>query len=560
MPSEHPAHDRSSPPGPSASRPAGPHAASADKSAAAPRDAAVPPAALSNAALASIIESVAAINASLDLSPTLMAIARSAAEVLGADASSVLLLDPVRDKLTFVAAVGDRAPLLIGESFDAKLGIAGRVASTGTAMLVTDVRESPDFFRGIDDKSSYRTESMVAAPMRRDNAVIGVIEVLNKRGGQSFTPDDVTILDFFANLAALSVSKAQAHEAVKRENRALRATSAPAEMIGRSPALANVLALVQRVAPTNATVLLLGETGTGKELTARAVHAGSQRAKRPFIAINCAALPESLLESELFGHEAGAFTGATSQKLGRFELADGGTLFLDEIGDITPVTQIKLLRVLQEREFVRVGGSQTVSCDVRIIAATNRNLTQAIQAGLFREDLYYRLNVFPIELPPLRERREDIPLLVEHFCQATARHLGVRAPAVSPEAMEALRQYRWPGNIRELRNVLERAVLLCDGPQLEITHLPREISNPAAGAAFGAIPPGFAAAPDCSGNAPATPAERRSVLADQERAAVEQALRANDWNQTRAARALGISRDNLRYRMKKFGLERPDRA
>ena len=306
-------------------------------------------------------------------------------------------------------------------------------------------------------------------------------------------------------------------------------------LIGSSPAMEAVYRLTRKVARTGASVLLLGETGTGKEVTARQVHAASPRSERPFIAINCAALPETLLESELFGHEKGAFTGAHAEKMGRFELADGGSLFLDEIGDISMSTQVKLLRVLQEREFVRVGGTKTISTDVRIIAATNRNLREAMEAGTFREDLYYRLNVFPINLPPLRARREDIPLLVDHFIQVSCVHLGCMKPTVSDEAMALLASYRWPGNIRELQNVIERSVLLADGATLVPAHLPKEII----------------------GDEPmAETPKGESSLWGYEKALIVKALRENGWNQSKAARSLGISRDNLRYRVKKFNIEK----
>ena len=487
--------------------------------------------------LAALVEASAAINASLELSTTLQAVARCAADVLDAEASSVLLLDKGRGKLVFQAAVGDRSDALLGEEFDADLGIAGRVASTGQAMLVTDVAGNDTFFKGIDDKCSFQTRGLIAAPMRCRDQIVGVVEVLNKRGDADFNERDLELLRIFANLAAISASNAKVHEALKKENVGLREGARPEEtIVGDSPALGEVLQLCERVAGTDATVLLLGETGTGKELTARRVHAQSRRQAKPFIAVNCAALPETLLESELFGYEAGAFTGATARKLGRFELADAGTLFLDEIGDISASTQIKLLRVLQEREFVRVGGTQTVACDVRIIAATNRDLKSAMAEGGFREDLYYRLNVFPILLPPLRERREDIPLLVEHFVGRYAAELGRPRLEVEPPAMTLLREYDWPGNIREMRNVVERAVLLCDSTTLAVAHLPREIAADSGPAAQDAAP---------------------STLEDYEKAMIIRSLEEHDWNQTQAAKALSITRDNLRYRLRKYGIERP---
>jgi Nif-specific regulatory protein len=487
-------------------------------------------------AASALVEASAAINDSLDLGEVLQAIAHKAAAVLQSEASSVLLLDKNRGKLVFMAAVGDRGPALIGEEFDAGLGIAGRVASTGKPVVVPDVHEHKDFFNGIDAKSSFQTRGLIAAPMIRKDEVVGVVEVLNKLGGGAFSEDDLTLLQIFANLAASGVHNAAEHETVVRANRGFRESIRPkAPIIGNSAALRQVTDMVNRVAGSNATVLLLGETGTGKELAARQIHGASPRNDKPFIAINCAALPETLLESELFGHEKGAFTGAHADKMGRFELAHGGTLFLDEIGDISLSTQIKLLRVLQEKEFVRVGGTRTISTDVRIIAATNRDLRQAMEKGGFREDLYYRLNVFPINMPPLRQRREDIPLLVEHFVALASGDLGCPRPGVGDEAMALLASYNWPGNIRELQNVVERAVLLADGAALASAHLPKEI-----------VGEGAAQPPDKS----------ESSLWGYEKALIVKALRENNWNQSKAARILGISRDNLRYRVKKFEIQR----
>jgi len=258
----------------------------------------------------------------------------------------------------------------------------------------------------------------------------------------------------------------QAEERLQHENVALREEIDKAsmfeEIVGTSPALRKVLSRVSKVGPTDSTVLLTGETGTGKELVARAIHRRSKRASRPFVSVNCAAVPRDLIASELFGHEKGAFTGALQRRLGRFELAEGGTIFLDELGELTPETQVALLRVLQEREFERVGGNQSIRADVRVIAATNRSLEAGITAGTFRRDLFYRLNVFPIEIPPLRERKEDIPMLVEYFIHRYARKAGKRIRSVEKTTMELLSSYSWPGNIRELQNVVERSIIVCE--------------------------------------------------------------------------------------------------
>jgi transcriptional regulator with GAF, ATPase, and Fis domain len=264
----------------------------------------------------------------------------------------------------------------------------------------------------------------------------------------------------------------QSKDKLKHENIALREEidqgSMCDEIVGSSGALQKVLSLVSKVAPTDATVLITGETGTGKELVARAIHRRSRRSSRAFVSINCAAIPRDLIASELFGHEKGSFTGAWEQRLGRFELAEGGTIFLDEVGELPLETQIALLRVLQEHEFERVGGTRSIRTNVRVIAATNRNLQEAIAAGTFRSDLFYRLNVFPIEIAPLRERREDIPVLVEYFVKHCARNVGKNIQGITKESLDLLRSYPWPGNIRELQNVIERSVIMCETENLSV--------------------------------------------------------------------------------------------
>jgi formate hydrogenlyase transcriptional activator len=309
------------------------------------------------------------------------------------------------------------------------------------------------------------------------------------------------------------------------------------QIIGSSPALESVLAQVERVAPTDSTVLILGETGTGKELIAKAVHNVSARCGKPFVKLNCAAIPFDLLESELFGHERGAFTGAIAQKMGRFELADQGTLFLDEIGDIPLALQPKLLRVLQEQEFERLGSGRTHKVNVRLVAATHRDLLEMVNRSQFRSDLYYRLNVFPLELPALRERREDIAPLVLHYVDIFARRMGKRIDQVPEETLSAFEAYTWPGNVRELQNLIERAVILSDDGRFH-NPLPRQVA-----AHIGANP-------------------EPSTLKDSERALILRTLETAGWvigGATGAAAKLGLKRTTLIAKMKKLGIARPER-
>jgi two-component system, NtrC family, response regulator AtoC len=330
-------------------------------------------------------------------------------------------------------------------------------------------------------------------------------------------------------------------------------------IIGDSPALREVLSKVEQVAPTNSTVLLRGETGTGKELVAHAIHINSKREEKPFVRVNCASLAPGVLESELFGHEKGSFTGAMERRRGRFELADGGTLFLDECGDLPMEVQIKLLRTLQERELERVGGNETVKVDVRVVSATNRNLEKMIEDGDFREDLYYRLNVFPINLPPLRDRPEDLPVLLNHFIMKFARQMGVPAAPASTDAVAKLREYNWPGNVRELENIVERAMILARGVPLGAQHL--DFGRRAQPSQSGPVPSITTQAPSApvgAGSAAAAGDEGKSLaerLLDSERKEIVAAVEKSRGNIASASRMLGINRSTLYYRLRKHGLE-----
>jgi DNA-binding NtrC family response regulator len=327
---------------------------------------------------------------------------------------------------------------------------------------------------------------------------------------------------------------------LREENRTLREALgqkyAHPNVVTRSAKMQEVLATIERIAPTNSTVLLGGESGVGKDLIAHVLHEKSRRASGPFIKINSTAIPESLLESELFGYEKGAFTGATATKPGKFELADKGTLFLDEIGDVPPATQVKLLRVLQEREFERLGGTRTLKVDVRLVAATNRDLRAALEEGTFREDLYYRLNVVPIDIPPLREHTEDIPDLVQLFIERFSRGSGKPVTAIRPEALQRLMEFHWPGNVRELENVIERACAMAKGSVLELEDIRLEPARPRPALESGALlPEGF-------------------TLEQWEDEMIREALRRTAGNKSRAARMLGLSRNALRYRLSRMGI------
>jgi two-component system, NtrC family, nitrogen regulation response regulator NtrX len=339
-----------------------------------------------------------------------------------------------------------------------------------------------------------------------------------------------------------------------RENVALRKqVSRSRSLIGQSAPMKQIQELIKRVAPTTGSVLITGENGTGKELVAHSVHALSPRFNKPFVEVNCAAIPEELIESELFGHEKGAFTGATQLRRGKFDLAHGGTLFLDEIGDMSMKTQAKVLRILQEQKFERVGGAQTISVDVRVVAATNKDLKAEISRGAFREDLFYRLNVIPFAVPPLRDRREDIPLLAAHFLREFAATHGRRERKLAPEALEALRAYGWPGNVRELKNLIERVMILTteaeEGQVISPAAILVHLEDEALGARFRETAP--AAAP---GGAE-TARNLRDARQEFEKEFIIKTLRENEWNISRAAQVMGIERSHLHRKIKSYGIE-----
>jgi formate hydrogenlyase transcriptional activator len=363
------------------------------------------------------------------------------------------------------------------------------VALSHRPYVCTDL-ERQKRFREDERLLHYGVRSYVSLPLLKRGETLGAVDFISFEK-RDFEPVELQLLQDVSEIVSIAVSNALAYEEIKTlkeqlqaENRLLQdeivQRSIFEEIVGSSVSLQNVLRSIDRVAPTDSTVLISGETGTGKELIAHAIHKRSPRSGRALVKVNCAALPAELIASELFGHEKGAFTGALQQRIGRFETAHGGTIFLDEIGELTPEMQIALLRVLQEREFERVGGNRTIHTDVRVIAATNRNLQQAVSAGRFRADLYYRLNVFPIYVPPLKERVDDIPILADYFISRFASRMGKRIRQIDRRTAEAMQRYSWPGNIREMQNVIERGVILCDSEifRLEPGTLPEESMAP----------------------------------------------------------------------------------
>ena len=426
-------------------------------------------------------------------------------------------------------------------------GITGTVAATGRPLVVPDISRDSRFLNRTRARTG-KTSAFLCVPIIHRGQVVGTMSVNCENPSQRELQDNLAFLMLLANLLAEAVSAMRDHmaerDALMAENNGLRRLLGdryqPANLVGTARGMRLVYDQIAQVADSMATVLIRGESGTGKELVARALHFGSVRRDAPFISVNCAALPENLIESELFGHEKGSFTGAQQQRKGRFELAHGGTLFLDEIGDISSAVQVRLLRVIQERTFERVGGDTPINVNVRIIAATNRNLEQAMQEGRFREDLYYRLNVFPIYLPPLRERRSDILLLAEHFLKKYAEIYGKRIQRISTTAINMMMAYHWPGNVRELENCMERAVLTCTDDVIHGYALPPTLQT--GDATRTAILPDEGA--------------RLQTLVDSyEREIIVDALKKHRGNGAAAARFLQTTPRILNYRIRQLGVD-----
>jgi Nif-specific regulatory protein len=467
--------------------------------------------------------------------PLLEHIAEQAARLLGCERASIFLWDKTRNELVGRPALGvPGGELRVPDN----AGVVGKVLETGQVCQTDEVAADPAWNSQVDASSGFKTRSLLAVPLSDETGQrLGVFEVLNKKSGK-FTPEDVAALRDLAAHTVAALRNVHERESLLRSNAQLEDQArSGSRIVGDSAAIQGLRGTVERVARTDLPVLILGESGTGKEVVARAVHYSSPRQRQPFVPVNCAAIAETLLESELFGHVKGAFTGADHDRAGRFEQASGGTLFLDEIGDLSAGGQAKLLRVLEEKAVYHVGGTKSVPVDTRIVAATNRNLADAVRAGKFREDLFYRLSVVTIDLPPLRDRREDILVLAEHFLQQFSRDAGRRRLKLSADARKRLEQHTWPGNVRELRNLMERVAFLNQGDKVEAADL-AFILRPASGETnpYAELP-----------LAEATDAFQRDHI--------KRALQRASQNMSDAARLLGLHRSNMYRKMKLLGMD-----
>ncbi len=490
------------------------------------------------------------INAERDLNVLLDFVVKESSAIVNADRTTLFLYDDTTDQLWSHLAMGTTEII----RFDSNLGIAGESFNTGKTINVKDAYSYPKFNPEIDKKTGYRTKTILCVPLRDiKGKTIGVLQTLNKNDG-SFTEKDEQTLEIFASNAAVAIENAQlikeleeTKSRIQRENIVLRdrvkGKFFTSKLIGTSKRIQEVVNLIEKIANTPINILITGESGTGKELAARMIHFNSSRSNEPFVDINCAALPESLLESELFGIEKGVATGVERRE-GKFEMANGGTLFLDEIGDMSLPAQARLLRVIQEQRVRRVGGKQNVSVDVRIIAATNKDLISEINKELFREDLYYRLNVVHIRMPSLREIREDIPILAKHFLNAFTTELGHGQMHFSQEAMSCITNYDWPGNVRELENEIKRAVILADSDVIKKTDLSEQVQRgmEAMGLKYVRSYPG--------GNTQSL----KETVQEIEIKMIKDAMEKTRGNKQKASEILGITRQGLIKKIKRYEL------
>jgi Nif-specific regulatory protein len=495
--------------------------------------------------LSTLLEASQALSATLDLKEALQRVLEILGRHHGAVRSTVVLLNEDTGEVELEASSGAIKPgrrvrYRVGE------GITGRVVQSGKPIVVPRVSREPMFLHRAADRPELPEQelSYISAPITLDGKPIGAVSVdLRFKADRDYH----RTAKFIGVVGSMIAQGVRVHRLIKAdkqrlvdENTHLRQELKEryefTNLVGTSSPMRQVYEQISQVARTNTTVLLRGESGTGKELIAHAIHYNSTRAKGPFIKVSCAALPHDLLESELFGYEKGAFTGAQAAKKGRFELADGGTLFLDEIGELNLATQVKLLRVLQEREFERLGSTESIRANIRLVAATNKDLEKAIASGEFRDDLYYRLNVFAIFVPPLRERKPDILLLADHFVEKFSKEHGKKVKRIATPAIDMLASYHWPGNVRELGNVIERAVVVCDGQVIHAHHLPPTLQTA-----------------EASGTGQTT--SLAAAIEAFEKDALQDALKSARGNRAKAARLLSTTERIFNYRVRKYGID-----
>lgn len=493
-----------------------------------------------NRELAALFEVSKVLTSSFDLEKNLYSVMEILSKKLDMTRGCVFLLDKKTEEIRIIAAYGltyeeiQRGKYRIGE------GIVGKVIETGLPMFIPDIEKEPQFLNKTGSRPDKKGISFLCVPIKIEEEILGVISADRiYTVAQGDVDDDLRVLSIVASLIAQFLKLWENYKMIEDENLLLRIQLKDKynfpNLIGQSPSFQSVLKTVMKVAATDATVLLFGESGTGKELIAKTIHFQSKRVKGPFVAINCAAIPENLLEAELFGSEKGAFTGAV-KRIGKFEQADGGTIFLDEVGELPISLQPKLLRVLQERTIEPLGSSKTIKVDVRIISATNKDLSEEIRKGNFREDLFWRLNVIPIYIPPLRERKEDIPLLIEYYLKNFC-SIYKKSISIDEEALKMLVSYDWPGNVRELANTIERLVVMSESNVIRVHDLPDTVKGV------------YKIDPKLS-----TELKLKTEIEEIERRRIVDALPKFNFNIRKTAKALGLTERQLNYRIKKYGI------
>lgn len=486
------------------------------------------------------------LSSSFNLQENLYKSLKVLSEILDMQRATITLYDPETNTLQITVAYGLTPEQMKRGIYKRGEGIVGKVFETGEPIVVPNIGKEPLFLNKTGARLSKDNISFLCVPLKIEGEVLGVLSVDRIFSEEIDFREDIRVLNIVATLFSQYLKLYQLFKKEREEKEILTLELKKKyrfrNIVGFSDKMQQVFKLAKKAAKCKANILIIGESGTGKELLARAIHFESDRASGPFVAINCAAIPETLLEAELFGYKKGAFTGALVSKPGKFEVANGGTIFLDEIGDLPLTLQAKLLRVIQEKTFERIGDTKPIKVDIRIIAATNKKLEDMVRNGTFRDDLYFRINVIPIYIPPLRERREDIPFLVHHFLEKFNREYGKNVK-ISSEVLEKFMEYNWPGNVRELENTIERLVVLAESSLITLRDLPHYISQ------------SYLEIPQC---------ERTPLLSEEkplinkiemlEKKAIEDALKICNYNQTKAAKLLGLTKRQLNYRVKKYAL------